>query len=619
MFGMRDCLRIFSVLLFVFGFIVFLDAPCYADTAFVTGDLQGIWYGCAISTGTNFGWYFSTATIDGAGNFSRSITNNLNQNVIQRGIEAIDSNGIITNLENPSTNGVMNSNKNIIVTTFGRKGSFVIRVSVKAGAVYSTADLQGTWNVLFLRVGNGFSGTGNGTLTCDASGNCSFSSGGNVTASVFNVTSNGIVTIPAHQSFQGALSSDKNFGAAVESHGDGSVELDIITRSGANFSAGDQQGTWVSHLISTNPTGWGFGTELIDASGNLTAVETGSDGSVSPLNAVVNIDGNGLLTAPGDVSFYGVLSSDKSLTVGVDGSSLSVGVKGNSLSNQYSVAVNSSGTGTGTVTSSPAGINCGAVCLTALNAISDVTLTAASATGDGFVGWIGGGWGCSGSQGACSFGLTSNNLVTANFAKQDFFDAPVAPPFFSYIEAIYQAGITQGCGSGNYCPSMPVLRNQMAAFIVRALHGDNPTCKGGIPCSSTAPYFADVPSSDYFFKYVQKLHEDGITTGCGNGNYCPTAYVTRDEMAAFMVRAEQVQYGHNPEGFSCSGGTICATTMPYFNDVPSQALDGLFKYVQRLYEEGITVGCGNGNYCPAENVTRDQMAAFLSRAFLGMK
>jgi hypothetical protein len=37
-----------------------------------------------------------------------------------------------------------------------------------------------------------------------------------------------------------------------------------------------------------------------------------------------------------------------------------------------------------------------------------------------------------------------------------------------------------------------------------------------------------------------------------------------------------------------------------------------------MTELGITTGCGGGKYCPSQTVTRDQMAVFLARAFLGM-
>jgi hypothetical protein len=182
---------------------------------------------------------------------------------------------------------------------------------------------------------------------------------------------------------------------------------------------------------------------------------------------------------------------------------------------------------------------------------------------------------------------------------------------YSYIQMIYNDGITVGCGNGDYCPTEDVTRDQMAAFLIRALgYGDNPTCNGGIPCSSTVSYFSDVPSSDYFFPYVQKLYEIGVTTGCGDGDYCSLEGVTRDQMAAFLIRA--VGYGDNP---TCNGGIPCSSTVPYFSDVPPS--DYFFPYVQKLYEIGVTTGCGDGDYCSLEGVTRDQMAAFIYRAFLG--
>ncbi|MBP9604572.1 MAG: S-layer homology domain-containing protein, partial [Chromatiaceae bacterium] len=41
-------------------------------------------------------------------------------------------------------------------------------------------------------------------------------------------------------------------------------------------------------------------------------------------------------------------------------------------------------------------------------------------------------------------------------------------------------------------------------------------------------------------------------------------------------------------------------------------------HIKRLVEMKITQGCGNGNYCPNAFLNREEMAAFLSRAFLDM-
>jgi hypothetical protein len=49
-----------------------------------------------------------------------------------------------------------------------------------------------------------------------------------------------------------------------------------------------------------------------------------------------------------------------------------------------------------------------------------------------------------------------------------------------------------------------------------------------------------------------------------------------------------------------------------FNDVPTS--DPLFQYVEALAASGITVGCGGGNYCPGNFLTRGQMAVYLAKA-----
>ena len=290
-------------------------------------------------------------------------------------------------------------------------------------------------------------------------------------------------------------------------------------------------------------------------------------------------------------------------------------------STQYTLTVNTTGAGSGTITSSPAGISCGSTCSALFNPGTVVTLTATPATDVNFGGWTGGG--CSGTE-TCSFTLNGNTTVNADF-RYGSFDDEQNNAFAPYMEAIYSKGITVGCGNGDYCPSDNVTRDQMAAFLVRStqvkagLSTVNFTCNGGVNCATETPYFNDVPTTDGFFPYVQKLYELAITTGCGNGQYCPSQYVTRDQMSAFLIRA---LYGGSSYTPVCTGGitgasVACASTTPYFSDVPTT--EAFFPYIQKLKELGITTGCGNGQYCSSQNVTRDQMAAFLSRAFLGMK
>jgi len=181
-----------------------------------------------------------------------------------------------------------------------------------------------------------------------------------------------------------------------------------------------------------------------------------------------------------------------------------------------------------------------------------------------------------------------------------FSDVPSDYWACDYIRSIYNAGITRGCAQDDpntpenerrYCPEDSVTRGQMAAFIIRAKYGENFSY-------TTTPYFTDVPSTHTFFKYVQKLRDDGITVV--TGTYSVDSCVTRGQMAAFIIRAK---FGEN----------FTYTTTPYFSDVPST--HNFFKYVQKMKDEGITAV--TGTYNVDSFVTRAQMAAFLARAFLG--
>ena len=70
----------------------------------------------------------------------------------------------------------------------------------------------------------------------------------------------------------------------------------------------------------------------------------------------------------------------------------------------------------------------------------------------------------------------------------------------------------------------------MAAFIIRGLGEFSPPAPG-------TQRFADVPPTNPFFAFIDRLAERGITAGCGGGNYCPQDPVTRAQMAVFLIRA----------------------------------------------------------------------------------
>ena len=183
----------------------------------------------------------------------------------------------------------------------------------------------------------------------------------------------------------------------------------------------------------------------------------------------------------------------------------------------------------------------------------------------------------------------------------DFADVPPANNFYNDVVALAANGITGGIGNGLYGVSNSVLRQQMAVFLLKAKRG---ICYVPPPCTGI---FVDVPCASTFGPWIEALYFEGITGGCGQfvgagaGNYCPQNPVRRDQMAVFLLKASHGS-GYVPP--PCDGD---------FPDVPCP---GLFAdWIEQLAAEGITSGCGGGNYCPGNPNTRGQMAVFLVKTF----
>ena len=96
------------------------------------------------------------------------------------------------------------------------------------------------------------------------------------------------------------------------------------------------------------------------------------------------------------------------------------------------------------------------------------------------------------------------------------------------IGRLVAAGITQGCAADRFCPADPVTRQQMAAFLTRALD---------LPVPDEPITFADVAADSTHHDAIQALAAAEITLGCGPDRFCPTDPVRRDQMASFLIRA----------------------------------------------------------------------------------
>ena len=177
-----------------------------------------------------------------------------------------------------------------------------------------------------------------------------------------------------------------------------------------------------------------------------------------------------------------------------------------------------------------------------------------------------------------------------------FTDVLPADLFLPAINLLQEYAITRACQDlpFQYCPTDTITEAQMAVFIVRSVMGsDNFTY-------TQTPYFADVPATNLYFPWIQKMQDLGIALPCLTNQFCPDASVTRGIMSVLIVRAR----------FGIATPTAYPTA-PSFTDVA--ATHPYFPWIQKMKQIGITAGCSPTTYCPDDPVTRGQMAVFIMR------
>jgi hypothetical protein len=181
---------------------------------------------------------------------------------------------------------------------------------------------------------------------------------------------------------------------------------------------------------------------------------------------------------------------------------------------------------------------------------------------------------------------------------ETFPDVTPASPYYRFVETLVHRNVTAGCAASAYCPAASTTREQMAVFVLVARER-----AGYAPAASGAsPMFPDVPPSSPFCPWVEELARRGVVAGCGGGNYCPRSPVTREQMAVFVLRT--LDPALSPPA--------CAPPNLY-GDVSETS--PFCPWVEELTNRGVVTGCGGGNYCPALDVSRDQMAVFITVTF----
>jgi hypothetical protein len=195
---------------------------------------------------------------------------------------------------------------------------------------------------------------------------------------------------------------------------------------------------------------------------------------------------------------------------------------GSTLSVNLVNTITSAGTGSGSVTSSPSGISCGADCSEPYLSGASVTLTATPASSSAFSGWSG----ACGGMGTCAVTMTSNLSVTATFARKSF--NLVVDKHGKGKVSSAPLGIDCGAScSGSYPSGSSIMLTPQAdpGFSFLGWSGG---CSGlgtctislGVNTSVTANFSGNIPASIGVFRpgtgeWFLDLNGNGVFDGCG--------------------------------------------------------------------------------------------------------
>jgi Ca2+-binding RTX toxin-like protein len=189
-------------------------------------------------------------------------------------------------------------------------------------------------------------------------------------------------------------------------------------------------------------------------------------------------------------------------------------------------------------------------------------------------------------------------------AVSPFADVPTDHVFYREIAWLWDREISRGWTEGSqvtFRPAEKINRDQMAAFLYRM----SGTTDAGYTPPAVSP-FADVPTDHVFYREIAWLWDQEISRGWTEGSevtFRPAEKINRDQMAAFLYRM--------------SGTTDADYTPPAvspFADLPTDHV--FYREIAWLWDQKISRGWTEGSqvtFRPAENVNRDQMAAFLYR------
>jgi hypothetical protein len=188
-------------------------------------------------------------------------------------------------------------------------------------------------------------------------------------------------------------------------------------------------------------------------------------------------------------------------------------------------------------------------------------------------------------DGSCPVGSVSPNPFT---------DVPTGGTHERAISCLVWWNVANGKSATTYAPGASVTREEMAAFVARAVLAARP---GSLPAAPPNA-FGDDDGSVHRLS-IDRLAAVGIVGGTGAGSYSPKAVVTRGQMARFLSNA---------------AAHVLGRPLPSAGDLFTDDTGSLFEAdINRVAQTGLTGGYADGTYRAGGTVLRDQMGSFLAR------
>ncbi|MGH9380102.1 MAG: proprotein convertase P-domain-containing protein [Thermoanaerobaculia bacterium] len=202
------------------------------------------------------------------------------------------------------------------------------------------------------------------------------------------------------------------------------------------------------------------------------------------------------------------------------------------------------------------------------------------------------------------------------------FDGPGGPVYNLLDDAAAYGTVASGdvasCQDSGDCYAMEIDGARPATHWDAAFDEALSTGSGWTWALHVGDSFTDVPRTSVFYRFIETLLHHSVSAepalamrdlrvvGCTETEYCPADPTAREQVAVLLLKALE---GSSYEPPACMDGGELFTDVPF--DSP------FCPWIEDLAGRGVTAGCGGGNYCADDSVTRAQAAVFLLKTLEG--